>query len=126
MLKQEKIFSSFSVDNLEQGKEFYVKVLGLEVKENSMGFIELVIPGSNNVLIYPKEDHRPADFTVLNFPVNDIDETVDLLIKKGIRFEHYKGSIQTDQKGISRADEMGPDIAWFTDPAGNILSVLAI
>jgi catechol-2,3-dioxygenase len=126
MLKQENIFSSFSVDNLEQAKEFYVKVLGLEVKENSMGSIELVIPGSNNVLIYPKEDHRPADFTVLNFPVNDIDETVDLLIKKGIRFEHYKGNIQTDQKGISRADDMGPDIAWFKDPAGNILSVLAI
>jgi catechol 2,3-dioxygenase-like lactoylglutathione lyase family enzyme len=126
MLKQENIFSSFSVDNLEQAKEFYVKVLGLEVKVNSMGSIELVIPGSNNVLIYPKEDHRPADFTVLNFPVNDIDETVDLLIKKGIRFEHYKGIIQTDQKGISRADDMGPDIAWFKDPAGNILSVLAI
>jgi catechol-2,3-dioxygenase len=126
MLKQENIFSSFSVDNLEQAKEFYVKVLGLEVKENSMGSIELVIPGSNNVLIYPKEDHRPADFTVLNFPVNDIDETVDLLIKKGIRFEHYKGNIQTDQIGISRADDMGPDIAWFKDTAGNILSVLAI
>ena len=126
MLKQENIFSSFSVDNLEQAKKFYSTVLGLEVKENSMGFIELVIPGSNNVLIYPKEDHRPADFTVLNFPVNNIDEAVDHLTEKGIRFEQYTGSIQTDPKGISRADEMGPDIAWFTDPAGNILSVLAI
>ena len=126
MLKQEIIFSSFSVDNLEQAKEFYTTVLGLEVKENYMEFIELVIPESNNVLIYPKENHRPADFTVLNFPVNNIDEAVDRLTEKGIRFEHYTGSIQTDQKGISRADDMGPDIAWFKDPAGNILSVLAI
>lgn len=126
MLKQENIFSSFSVDNLEQAKEFYVNVLGLEVRENYMGFLELVIPGSNNVLIYPKKDHQPADFTVLNFPVNNIDEAVDRLTERGIRFEHYTGSIQTDQKGISRADDMGPDIAWFKDPAGNILSVLAV
>ena len=126
MLKQENIFSSFSVDNLEQAKEFYTTVLGLEAKENSMGFIELEIPGSNNVLIYPKEDHLPAGYTVLNFPVNNIDEAVDRLAEKGIRFEHYTGSIQTDAKGISRSDDMGPDIAWFKDPAGNILSVLAI
>jgi catechol 2,3-dioxygenase-like lactoylglutathione lyase family enzyme len=126
MFKIENVFSSFSVDNTDQAKEFYATVLGLEVKENPMGFIELEIPGSNNVLIYPKQDHRPADFTVLNFPVNDIDETVDLLTEKGIRFEHYAGSIETDAKGISRANDMGPDIAWFKDPAGNILSVLAV
>jgi predicted enzyme related to lactoylglutathione lyase len=120
------IFSSFSVDNLVQAKEFYSTVLGLGIKENPMGFMELEIPGSNNVLIYPKANHQPAGFTVLNLPVNDIDEAVDLLIEKGIQFEQYKGSIQTDAKGISRADGMGPDIAWFKDPAGNILSVIAI
>jgi predicted enzyme related to lactoylglutathione lyase len=126
MFIKEKIFSSFSVDNLEKAKEFYSAVLGLEVNENPMGIIELVIPGNNNVFIYPKQDHRPASFTILNFPVNEIDKAVDRLTEKGIRFEHYKGSIQTDAKGISRANDQGPDIAWFKDPAGNILSVLAI
>jgi predicted enzyme related to lactoylglutathione lyase len=126
MFEKENIFSSFSVDNPGRAKEFYSSTLGLEIKENSMGILELKIPGSNNILIYPKKNHLPASFTVLNFPVNDIDEAVDRLTAKGIRFEHYKGSIQTDAKGISRKNDMGPDIAWFKDPAGNILSVVAI
>lgn len=126
MFKKEKIFSSYSVDSLEQAKEFYTTVLGLEVQEDPMGFIELHIPGSNNVLIYPKDDHRPASFTVLNLPVNDIDEAVDGLIEKGVRFEQYENPIKTDAKGICRSDGQGPDVAWFKDPAGNIVSVLTI
>lgn len=126
MYKKEKIFSSFSVNNLDAARGFYQNILGLETKENVMGVLELEIPESNNILIYLKEEHQPAKFTVLNFPVQDIDEAVDRLTEKGVQFEQYEGPIQTDHKGISRANGNGPDIAWFKDPAGNILSVLAI
>jgi predicted enzyme related to lactoylglutathione lyase len=123
MLENSKAFSSFSVNDLQKTKEFYSKTLGLKVTDNPMGLIELEINGSNNIMIYPKPNHEPATFTVLNFPVDDIEKTVDELIAKGIVFEQYSGEIQTDAKGISR-NPHGPKIAWFKDAAGNILSVL--
>ncbi|MEH3112470.1 VOC family protein [Pedobacter terrae] len=124
MLQNSKAFSSFSVSDIQQAKEFYQDVLGLEVKDNSMGVIELVVSSSSNILLYPKPNHVPATFTVLNFPVDNIEQTVDELIAKGVNFEIYnQESIKTDQKGISRGNG-GPNIAWFRDPAGNILSVL--
>ena len=103
-------------------KEFYGQVLGLNVTEEH-GLLTLHLAGGNNILIYPKADHVLATFTVLNFPVRDIDQAVDELSKRGVRFEKYDGSeIKTDEKGIMRGN--GPNIAWFKDPAGNILSVL--
>ena len=123
MFKNTKAFSSFSVNDLQKAKEFYGKTLGLEVKDNPMGIIELQIAGSNNVMVYPKPNHEPATYTVLNFPVDDIDKAVDELIAKGIVFEQYEGELKTDEKGISR-NPHGPKIAWFKDPAGNILAVL--
>jgi catechol 2,3-dioxygenase-like lactoylglutathione lyase family enzyme len=122
MFKVTKAFSTFSVNDLQRAKEFYGKTLGLEVAETSEG-LELRIPGGNNIFVYPKANHTPATFTVLNFPVSNVDETVEDLTKRGVRFEHYEGDLKTDQKGIFRA-EKGPTIAWFKDPAGNILSVL--
>jgi catechol 2,3-dioxygenase-like lactoylglutathione lyase family enzyme len=120
MLESSNAFSSFAVNNLEKAKEFYTKTLGIEVKESKEG-LELH-PGSTNVFIYPKPDHTPATFTVLNFLVDDIEAAVDELKQKGVRFEHYEGEIKTDEKGIHRNG--GPTIAWFKDPAGNILSVI--
>jgi catechol 2,3-dioxygenase-like lactoylglutathione lyase family enzyme len=123
MLKHSKAFSGFSVDDLQKAKKFYAEVLGLDVKDNPMGLIELHIEGSNRILVYPKPDHEPATFTILNFPVDNIDKAVDELISKGIKFEQYEGELKTDVKGISR-NPQGPKIAWFKDPAGNILSVI--
>lgn len=125
MLGKSKAFSGFSVDNPEKAKQFYKEVLGLNVKEQTEmeGMINLQIEGGNNVLIYPKENHEPATYTVLNFPVNDIDKEVDSLISKGVTFEQYDTKdIKTDKKGIFRDNEMA--IAWFKDPAGNILSII--
>ena len=122
MLKNAKTFSSFSVDSLEKAKEFYSQTLGLEVVETQEG-LELRLEGGN-VFLYPKPDHAPATFTVLNFLVDDIDTAVDDLTKRGVKFEMYKeGMLKTDEKGIARG-ESGPEIAWFKDPAGNFLSVL--
>jgi predicted enzyme related to lactoylglutathione lyase len=127
MFKHTKAFSGFSVDDIQKAKEFYSKILGLDVQDNPMGLIELQIEGNNNILIYPKPNHQAATYTLLNFPVDNIDETVDKLISLGVTFEQYTGEIQTDAKGIARGgDERGPSIAWFKDPAGNILSVLEI
>jgi len=123
MLKHSKAFSGFSVDDLQKAKKFYTEILGIEVKDNPMGLIELHIEGSNRIIIYPKPNHEPATFTILNFPVDNIDEAVDELISKGIKFEQYEGEIKTDEKGICR-NPQGPKIAWFKDPAGNILSVI--
>jgi catechol 2,3-dioxygenase-like lactoylglutathione lyase family enzyme len=124
MLRNSKAFSSFSVDDIQQAKEFYQGVLGLEVIDNPMGVIEVVVSGTSNILLYPKPNHVPATFTVLNFPVKNIDQAVDELIARGVKFEIYnQESIKTDQKGISRGNG-GPDIAWFRDPSGNILSIL--
>ena len=113
-------FSSFSVDDLDKANEFYSNVLGLRVTRTTEG-LSVKTP-DNDIFIYPKPTHQPATFTVLNFKVQDIDTAVDSLVKQGVRFEHYEGNIQTDAKGIMRGN--GPTIAWFTDPAGNILSVV--
>ncbi|MEP6684626.1 MAG: VOC family protein [Parafilimonas sp.] len=123
MLENSKAFSSFSVNDLQKAKEFYTNKLGLKVIDNPMGLIELEIIGSSNIMIYPKPNHEPATFTILNFPVDDIEKTVDALTAKGIVFEQYSGQLQTDSKGISR-NPQGPMIAWFKDAAGNIISVI--
>jgi catechol 2,3-dioxygenase-like lactoylglutathione lyase family enzyme len=121
MLKESKAFSGFSVDNTQKAKEFYGRTLGLEVSE-SHGLLKLHLAGGTTVLIYPKPDHVPATFTILNFPVDNIEQVVDRLTKSGVRFERYEGELKTDARGIFRGG--GPLIAWFKDPAGNILSVL--
>jgi predicted enzyme related to lactoylglutathione lyase len=113
-------FSSFSVDDIQKAKDFYSKMLGLKVAETD-GVAELHA-GNNRILIYPKPNHVPATYTVLNFPVTDVEKAVDELMAVGVKFEQYDGEMKTDAKGISR-NEWG-DIAWFKDPAGNILSVV--
>ena len=125
MFKDTKAFSGFSVNDLQKAQEFYGQTLGLDVSE-SHGLLELHIAGGTTILMYPKENHTPATFTILNFPVDNIDEAVDKLTNRGVQFEHYEDGPKTDEKGILRGREqnMGPDIAWFKDPAGNILSVL--
>ncbi|OZD79833.1 glyoxalase/bleomycin resistance/dioxygenase family protein [Rhodococcus sp. 05-339-2] len=114
-------FSGFSVDDLQAARAFYGETLGLTVTENEMGMLELHLAAGAIVLIYPRPGHVPAQYTILNFPVADIDSAVDTLIAKGIVFEQYP-DMGTDEKGIFRHG--GPLIAWFTDPAGNVLSVL--
>jgi catechol 2,3-dioxygenase-like lactoylglutathione lyase family enzyme len=125
MFKDTHAFSSFSVNDLQKAKEFYGKTLGLEISETKEG-LGLKIAGGGQVFIYPKPNHEPATFTVLNFPVANIDEAVDQLNKLGVRFEQYEGEMKTDEKGIFRGAVrgQGPNIAWFKDPAGNILSVI--
>jgi predicted enzyme related to lactoylglutathione lyase len=114
-------FSSFSVDDIEKAKAFYGGTLRLDVSEMS-GLLRLRLEGGATVLVYPKDDHTPATFTILNFPVDDIDRAVDELTAAGVRLEVYPQIGDVDEKGIHRGE--GPDIAWFTDPAGNVLSVL--
>jgi catechol 2,3-dioxygenase-like lactoylglutathione lyase family enzyme len=122
MLKESKAFSGFSVNDIQKAKDFYGRTLGLEVSE-SHGLLTLHLGGGTDVLIYPKPNHSPATFTILNFPVENVDESVDELAKRGVRFEIYDESdIKTDEKGIMRGN--GPTIAWFKDPAGNVLSVI--
>jgi len=122
MFENTKAFSGFSVSDIPRAKEFYGETLGLEVSEEN-GMLTLHIAGDRPVLVYPKEDHSPASFTILNFPVNDIEATVDDLFDRGVQFEHYRGTeVETDEKGIFRGG--GPLIAWFKDPAGNVLSVI--
>lgn len=126
MLQDSHAFSGFSVTDQAAAKQFYGEVLGVEVAEDEMG-LTLKLAGGNDVFVYPKPDHQPATFTILNFPVQDIDAAVDELSAKGVEFEHYDSEqMHQDEKGITRgrAANMGPDIAWFKDPAGNILSVL--
>ena len=124
MLEHSNAFPSFSVNDLKRAKDFYTKTLGLEAKESDQG-LELHPGGGAKVFIYPKPNHEPASFTVLNFAVDDVDKTVDDLKKRGVSFEKYDlPQMKTDEKGIARGDGKGPTIAWFKDPAGNILSVL--
>ena len=125
MFKDTKAFSSFSVDDLQKAKRFYGQTLGLEVSEAYGGLLlEIHIEGRRTILIYPKHNHTPATFTILNFPVDNLDQTIVDLTNRGVRLEIYdKGDIKTDEKGISLSSE-GPKIAWFKDPAGNVLSVL--
>lgn len=122
-LLPKEAFSGFSVNDLEAAKAFYGQKLGLEVVEKEPG-LRLMVGGGDGIAIYAKDDHVPATYTILNFPVADIDEAVKELSAKGISFEHYDK--MTDESGVARgiANKMGPDIAWFKDPAGNILSVL--
>jgi predicted enzyme related to lactoylglutathione lyase len=119
-------FSSFSVDDIGEAMEFYGKTLGVEVSDNEEGGLELSFDDGSSVFVYPKDDHDPATFTVLNFQVDDIEDAVDELIDQGITFEQYDGEMQTDEKGIFLGKEngKGPNIAWFKDPAGNFLSVI--
>jgi catechol 2,3-dioxygenase-like lactoylglutathione lyase family enzyme len=121
MFAQTKAFSGFAVPDLEQAREFYESTLGLNVSEDN-DLLVLHLAGGRDTLVYPKPDHQPATYTILNFQVDDIDETVDQLTQRGVQFERYDG-LEQDEKGISRSPA-GPPIAWFTDPAGNILSVL--
>jgi catechol 2,3-dioxygenase-like lactoylglutathione lyase family enzyme len=125
MFKSKVAFSGFSVDDLAKAKEFYAETLGLTVDDEGVG-VRLHLPGGGTVFAYPKGDHQPATFTILNFKVDNIDEAVDELTNRGVQFEHYEDGPKTDEKGILRGREqnMGPDIAWFKDPAGNILSVI--
>jgi catechol 2,3-dioxygenase-like lactoylglutathione lyase family enzyme len=120
MFEHTKAFSGFSVDDLPKAKQFYGETLGLRLSEEN-GLLHLHIAGDRDTLIYPKEDHTPATYTILNFPVGDIDKAVEELAARGVQFERYEGAEQ-DEKGIFRGG--GPYIAWFKDPAGNILSVL--
>lgn len=120
MFKANEAFASFSVNDIQKAREFYAQKLGLNVSESPEGLD--VRMGSERVFIYPKPNHTPASFTVLNFIVDDIETAVDELRNQGVRFEKYQGEIKTDEKGIHRNG--GPMIAWFKDPAGNILSVL--
>ena len=122
MFKDSKAFSSFAVKDLEAARAFYGDTLGLDVRDSTeMGLLELHLAGGTTVLVYPKEDHQPAVFTVLNFPVADVDAAVDRLNAAGVRMERFPG-FEADEKGIARGQ--GPTIAWFTDPSGNILAVL--
>jgi catechol 2,3-dioxygenase-like lactoylglutathione lyase family enzyme len=120
MFGDTKAFSGFSADDIPAAKKFYGETLGLNVSEQE-DLLFLHIAGSNDIVIYPKDNHTPASFTILNFPVSNIDEAVDELAKRGVSFERYDGFDQ-DEKGIMRGQ--GPPIAWFKDPAGNILAVL--
>ena len=129
MFTDKKAFSSFSVNDIDKAKEFYQNSLGLNVNQIEMGgeyrMLELDVTGGSKVMIYSKPNHTPATFTVLNFPVDSLEKTVDELTAKGVKFEHYDmGDLKTDAKGIVRGNGKGPDIAWFTDPAGNVISVL--
>jgi catechol 2,3-dioxygenase-like lactoylglutathione lyase family enzyme len=120
MFENTRAFSGFSVDDVLEARKFYGETLGLRVSEE-YGMLSLHIAGERDILVYPKPDHTPATFTILNFPVDDIEKAVDELAERGVRFERYDDS-NTDEKGIYRGQ--GPLIAWFKDPAGNILSVL--
>ena len=125
MFKAKAAFSGFSVDDLAKAKKFYTETLRLKVDDECVG-VRLHLPGGGTVFCYPKGDHQPATFTILNFEVDNIDQAVDELANRGVQFEHYEDGPKTDMKGILRGREqnMGPDIAWFKDPAGNILSVI--
>lgn len=123
MFADTKAFSGFAVDDLQRAKQFYGETLGLRVSEEN-GLLNLHLAGERHTLVYSKPDHTPATYTILNFPVEDIDQAVDELSARGVEFLRYEG-FEQDAKGISRS-EGGPPIAWFTDPAGNVLSVLQV
>jgi catechol 2,3-dioxygenase-like lactoylglutathione lyase family enzyme len=124
MLRGSRAFSGFSVDDLSKARDFYANTLGVEVSDGEMGTLRLGLGGGASVYVYPKDNHQPATYTVLNFPVPDVGAAVDQLSAAGVQFERYEGFDQ-DERGIVHGDVNGPDIAWFKDPAGNILSVLS-
>lgn len=121
MFQSTNAFSSFAVDDVPRAKQFYGELLGLSVSDE-MGGLRLKLGGGGEVFVYPKDGHTPATFTVLNFLVDDVEAAVERLTAAGVRFERYTGELATDEKGIFR--RQGPTIAWFKDPAGNILSVV--
>jgi catechol 2,3-dioxygenase-like lactoylglutathione lyase family enzyme len=121
MLADSKAFSGFAVPDVAEARQFYGETLGLRVSEEH-GMLQLHLAGGRDVIVYPKPDHTPASYTILNFPVEDVEATVDALTERGVRFERYQGFDQ-DDKGIQRGG--GPLIAWFKDPAGNVLSIIA-
>lgn len=129
MLKMKSMFSGFSVDNINDAKNFYTQILGLTLEGEAMG-LQLRAPDNTMLFIYPKEDHQPATFTVLNFAVDDIDKAADELTKQGVKFERYDNldgtPVEQDEKGVLRSygSSNGPDVAWFKDPAGNVLSII--
>jgi catechol 2,3-dioxygenase-like lactoylglutathione lyase family enzyme len=123
MLKKSRAFSSFSVNDIQKAREFYGRTLELDLSNGPEGTLVVPLSGDSKVLMYPKPNHQPATFTVLNFPVASVEKAVDELSRRGVRFEVYnEPNLQTDERGISRGN--GPTIAWFKDPAGNILSIL--
>ena len=125
MFKPKTAFSGFSVTDLAVARKFYSETLGLKVEDDGVG-MRLHLPGGGSIFAYPKRDHQPATFTILNFGVDDIDAAVDDLTRRGVTFERYDNGPKQDEKGIlrGRAQNRGPDIAWFKDPAGNVLSVI--
>jgi catechol 2,3-dioxygenase-like lactoylglutathione lyase family enzyme len=122
MFHDTKAFSGFAVKDIGEARRFYADVLGLDVTEED-GLLTLHLAGGTEVMAYPKPDHVPAVFTILNFPVDDVDKAVDGLAARGVTFERYEG-FRHDERGIAR--DAGPPIAWFTDPSGNILAVLEV
>jgi catechol 2,3-dioxygenase-like lactoylglutathione lyase family enzyme len=126
MFRNTKGFFSFSVNDIQKAKEFYGKTLELEISEDKeMQVLDVKVAGGGRAIIYPKSNHTPASFTILNFPVPDLEVAMDELKKRGIRFEQYDlPNVKTDEKGIASGGDRGPRIAWFKDPFGNILSVL--
>ena len=124
MFANTKAYSGFAVDDAQKAREFYGEKLGLNttIVSEEFGLLSLDLAGDRPTLVYEKADHKPAGYTILNFPVDDIDEAVDELTARGVRFQHYDGFPQ-DEHGVMRGQ--GPDIAWFTDPSGNVLSVIA-
>lgn len=124
MLRESRAFSGFSVDDISKARDFYANTLGVDVSDGEMGELRLRLGGGTSVFVYPKENHAPATYTVLNFPVADVGAAVDQLTAAGVQFERYEG-IEQDERGIVHGGANGPDIAWFKDPAGNILSVLS-
>ena len=126
IFKDAPIFASFAVKELDPAREFYASTLGLDVRDDKeMGIFAIHAPDKSHVMVYPKPDHEPAVFTVLNLQVRDIDEAVDALTSAGVNFEHYDtADMKTDSKGVVRGEKGGPSIAWFRDPSGNIVSVM--
>ncbi|MCU1407011.1 MAG: glyoxalase [Glaciihabitans sp.] len=122
MFTPDNAFSGFSVDDIDAARAFYSETLGLKVTDNEMGFLNLHLASGARVLIYPKPGHTPAGYTILNFAVDDVSTAVDDLNARGVRMQHYAGMPQ-DGSGVMTGN--GPDIAWFIDPAGNVLSVVA-
>lgn len=128
MFRDSQAFSSFSVDDVDAARDFYADKLGLNVEKKEMGTLDLKLGGGQTVMLYPKPNHQPATFTVLNFIVPDVEKAVDDLTGAGVEMERYDDipDIKQDAKGIARDDRGGPAIAWFTDPAGNVIAVLEL
>lgn len=124
MFRDSDAFSGFSVNDVDAAETFYGEILGLKVERNAMGYLDLTLGTGARVMAYPKADHQPATFTILNFLVPDLDSVVDELIAAGVQMQNYDSpELKTDAKGIVR-NEYGPPIAWFTDPAGNVIAVI--